>query len=76
MFATEQAAVERAGRTRLDCHSHWRVQYNIASPQHYITKNRYKRIGGGTCSRSHQVLCADGRWRASHRIQLPDGRLA
>ncbi len=76
MFATEQAALKRAERTRLDCHTHWRVQYDIASRQHYITKHRYKRNGGGTSSRSDQVLCADGRWRASHRVRLPDGRLA
>ncbi|GEM_PF-4215274 len=76
MFPTEQAAMERAERIRLDCHSHWRVQYDIASRQHYITKHRYKPTGAGTCSRSHQVLCADRRWRASHRVRLPDGRLA
>ena len=76
MFATEQAAMARAERTRLDRHSHWRVHYDIDSRQHYITKHRYKPSGAGTVSRSHQVLCSDGRWRASHRVQLPDGRLA
>ena len=76
MFATERAATERAERILMDSHTHWRVRYDVASQQHYITKHRYKPTGAGTSSRSHQVLCADGRWRADHRVLLPNGQLA
>ena len=76
MFESEDAALKRANRTSLDAHTHWRVHYDIASRQHYITKHTYKPTGAGTASRSHQVLCLDGRWRASHRVALPNGALA
>ena len=76
MFDTYEAARKRARRARMDRHTHLRVQQDPASSRHYLTRHRHKPTGAGTASRSHQVLCADGRWRASHRVELPDGRLA
>ena len=76
MFDTEEAARIRAGRAKMDRHTHCHVAYDPASSRHYLTKHRRKPTGGGTCSRSHQVLCADGRWRADHHVLLPNGQLA
>ena len=76
MFDSDDAARQRAARARMDRHTHWRVSHDPDSDRHYITKHRYKPTGAGTASRSHQALCADGRWRASHRVELPSGRTA
>ncbi len=76
MFDCEDDAFDRGDRSRMSWRTNWEVADDPISRQHYLVKCRRKPDRRGLDSWSRQVLCADGRWRADHRVLLPNGQLA